>query len=171
MVRSRWERRATSSKPALGLLAVLITTVSAACGGSAAVNNSIGRLTAPGTELPLIAGPGPSADIPVVRGASPVDSQAFCEDLRRLQVLLPALFQAKGSAVALGRAEELVTRILTDAPKELRPAVQELAETARRLTADFGTNPPNLVDVARVLTDPVYRQALEHLGGYAANHC
>ncbi|MDQ1419029.1 MAG: hypothetical protein QOJ52_991 [Acidimicrobiaceae bacterium] len=173
MVRSRWERRASTkgpSKVASGVLAVLLASVTSACGGSAAVNDSIGRLTPPGTEVPF-SGAVPSGVPPVVPGTAPVDNQAFCQDLRQLQALLPAFVQANGSAAARRQAEALVTRFFADAPAALRPAVQQLAETARRLSADLGTNPPNLADVAGALTDPAYQQALQRLGAYAATHC
>ena len=152
------------------MLAVLLAAVTYACGGSAAVNDSIGRRTPPGTEL-AFSGAVPSAVPPVVAGTAPVDDRAFCQDLRQLQALLPAFVQANRSAAALRRAEALVTRFFADAPAALRPAVQQLAQTARRLSADLGTNPPSLADVAGALTDPSYQQALQRLGAYAATHC
>ncbi len=161
----------------VGVLGVMVL---AGCGGSAGLNDSIGRLTPPGTELPFNAGPGSAAISPVVPvvpggagapGAPPVDSLAFCQDLRQLQTLVLSLVQASGSAAAVSRAQALVARISADAPAELRPAVQELAATARRLGADLGTSPPNVADAARALTDPAYQQALQRLVGYAATHC
>ncbi|MDQ1392568.1 MAG: hypothetical protein QOF30_1545 [Acidimicrobiaceae bacterium] len=169
-----------SSGLVAGVLGLLMIMVIAGCGGSAALNDSIGRLTPPGTELPFNAGPGSAAVSPVVPivpggagapGAAPVESRAFCQDLRQLQTLVLSLFQASGSAAAVSRAQALVARISADAPAELRPAVQELAETARRLSADLGSSPPNVADAARVLTDPAYQQALQRLVGYAAAHC
>ncbi len=139
----------------------------AGCSGGG-YNDALGRSAPPGTDEPVAFADQPVT--PATTAPRSADISAFCQDVLQLQALVPALFRPTGSA-GLARARALVGRLTTDAPKDLRPAAQVMADDTGRLITDFSTSPPGLADAARILTDPAYQEAFQQIVNYAASHC
>ncbi len=150
----------------------------AGCGGGFKYNDAVGRKTPPGTEAPAGSpGVGTPGSPPLGSGTAPpttsaTPARAFCRDLTDLQSLVGTLLVPGGSpAAAAARARDLVQRLRTDAPAELRAAVTTLVQVQDRVIADLSATPPRVADLSAAIGTPAYRQALEQVVLYAGQHC
>jgi hypothetical protein len=150
-----------------------------ACGGAGTYNDALGRTYPPGTEAPLAGGDllrpiapgGPATSI--LPGVAPAGgggrASAFCQDFDQLRQLVPALLVPDQQPTALNGVKALIIRLPADAPPEIRPAAASLSQSLVRVVADFGSNPPNLSDLATSFLS--FQQSLSQVAQYAAAHC
>lgn len=147
-------------------VAALAVVMVAACSGTIESNDAVGVAAPPGTEV------GPVVVAPIGSPTSVAgDTAAFCQDLERLQTLLPALLEPQREAATLGQLKGLLSRIEADAPADIRPAVTQVRQTEDQLIGDLTAIPPNLADIGRTYRNPAFQQALQQLGLYAVNRC
>ncbi len=140
----------------------------AACGGGSQFNDAVGVAAPPGTEVVVAPITGGGAVPTTVAVGAPA---AFCQDLERLQTLLPLLLQTTGETATLSQLQAFLARIEADAPADIRPDVTVVRQTEDQLIKDLTANPPNLADIGRTYRNAAFQQSLQQLGLYAVNQC
>src|SRR5580704_5491794 len=129
-----------SPRLSISALAVVVVLVVAACGGGGEFNDAVGVAAPPGTEVVAPVTGGGAAPTTVAVGAP----AAFCQDLERLQTLLPLLLLTTGETTTLRQLQALLARIEADAPADIRPDVTVVRQTEDQLIKDLTANPPDL---------------------------
>jgi hypothetical protein len=146
--------------------AVVTVSVVSACGGAGQFNDAVGVAAPPGTEFVAVA---PALPVPTTSAIA--DTAAFCQDIERLQTLLPILLQPGLETATLSQLEALLSRIEADAPAAIRPDVTVVRQSEDQLIKDLTANPPDLADISRTYRDPAFQRSLQQLGLYAVNQC
>lgn len=142
----------------------------AGCRGSGNYNDGLVLSAPPGTELPVAPLAVTATSTPAAAAGPSAGVRAFCQDAAQLEALVPGLFRARnGATIAADRA--VVARFLADAPKELRPPAQVVAQSTSRVLNDLSSPTPDLADMARAYTDPVYLRSIQQVVAYLAAHC
>jgi hypothetical protein len=162
-------RSKRSTRLSISTLALVTALVVSACGGGSEFNDAVGVAAPPGTEVVTAAPVNGGGGVPTTVALGP--SAAFCQDVERLQTLLPALLQTAGQTATLSQLQALLARIEADAPADIRPDVTVVRQSEDQLIKDLTANPPNLADIGRTYRDRAFQQSLQQLGLYLVNQC
>jgi len=150
-------------------LALVVVLAVAACGGGGELNDAVGVAAPPGTEVVAVAPVTGGGAVPTTVAAGA--SAAFCQDVERLQTLLPTLLQTAGETAALDQLQALLARSVADAPAAIRPAVTVVRQTEDQLIKDLTANPPDLADIGSTYRNAAFQQSLQQLGLYLLSQC